>query len=411
MKRITDYFKDPVEALLNPAMVAYVEDSPHKEIKDGRSAMVLSTVTDRSTLDVTDLLPYVEVNTAIRISHIDGAIPPWVKTLVEYQVVPGTMVGDAIRTRIMGHVTRVGYVILRMTVDQLCALYKQADDDDIGWARGHFDDVTEAKFTPTERYEILTKNGAYARAMPPEEVENIGWYLICFPFILVDSKLIGPIAETHVVLYRDGRVVNFPTGEGDAILRASGGEMEEVEEPGAAGLAMWNEWINYPAASVRTARDRKEMRIAATGLTGVTILPALFAFSMANFRNIYTRSVDPAKERRPRHVQRELVRRDQVPTERYHVLEIGPIGTRRANRVLLSERLNSMPLHMARGHYAYYGNSPEHPYGRGLLFGKYEGKFWIESHMRGSKNNGIVVKDYIETEERVKAVKELTRDN
>jgi len=49
-----------------------------------------------------------------------------------------------------------------------------------------------------------------------------------------------------------------------------------------------------------------------------------------------------------------------------------------------------MPLHKCRGGYAKYG--PE--FGKGLLFGKYSGRFFHPPHMRGKAKNGITHKDY-----------------
>ena len=48
-----------------------------------------------------------------------------------------------------------------------------------------------------------------------------------------------------------------------------------------------------------------------------------------------------------------------------------------------------MPLHGVRGHYANYGAD-----GRGLLFGKLAGRYWIPPHMRGSAGIGTVEQTY-----------------
>jgi hypothetical protein len=47
------------------------------------------------------------------------------------------------------------------------------------------------------------------------------------------------------------------------------------------------------------------------------------------------------------------------------------------------------PLTSVRGHFARYGVE-----GRGLLFGKYAGKFWIPAHARDA-GEGDGVKDYV----------------
>ena len=49
-----------------------------------------------------------------------------------------------------------------------------------------------------------------------------------------------------------------------------------------------------------------------------------------------------------------------------------------------------MPRHVCRGHFAEYG--PQ--FGKGLLFGRYAGRFFIPPHLRGDEKNGIVEKDY-----------------
>jgi hypothetical protein len=48
-----------------------------------------------------------------------------------------------------------------------------------------------------------------------------------------------------------------------------------------------------------------------------------------------------------------------------------------------------MPLHGVRGHYANYGVD-----GRGLLFGKLAGRYWIPPHVRGSREVGTVEQTY-----------------
>lgn len=49
-----------------------------------------------------------------------------------------------------------------------------------------------------------------------------------------------------------------------------------------------------------------------------------------------------------------------------------------------------VPIHGVIGHYNTYGSN-----GRGLLFGKYAGRFWIPPHVRGSKEVGEVQQRYV----------------
>ncbi len=49
-----------------------------------------------------------------------------------------------------------------------------------------------------------------------------------------------------------------------------------------------------------------------------------------------------------------------------------------------------MPFHGVRGHFSEYGVN-----GKGLLFGKLAGRFWIPPHVRGSKTEGEVLQEYV----------------
>lgn len=72
---------------------------------------------------------------------------------------------------------------------------------------------------------------------------------------------------------------------------------------------------------------------------------------------------------------------------RYHVLVMRRPGAKPSEP---GEEIGVMPRHVCRGHFAEYG--PE--FGKGLLFGKHAGRFYVPPHLRGDKKNGIVEKDY-----------------
>lgn len=73
---------------------------------------------------------------------------------------------------------------------------------------------------------------------------------------------------------------------------------------------------------------------------------------------------------------------------KYHVLVVRPPSAKSSSGP--AQEIGVMPRHVCRGHFAEYGPK----YGRGLLFGKYEGRFFIPPHMKGSANRGVVEKDY-----------------
>jgi hypothetical protein len=90
----------------------------------------------------------------------------------------------------------------------------------------------------------------------------------------------------------------------------------------------------------------------------------------------------------PEQVRRAAKRFGEVPGGyRYHVLVVRPPGARSSTP---GQEIGTMPRHVCRGHFAEYG--PQ--FGKGLLFGKHAGRFFIPPHLRGDEKNGIVEKDY-----------------
>lgn len=103
-----------------------------------------------------------------------------------------------------------------------------------------------------------------------------------------------------------------------------------------------------------------------------------------NFLNAV--NVDTAEPARPRAVRRRIERTGvDVST-----IVVRPPGKRRARgphaRPLEASESVLSPV---RGHWSHYGPR----YNRGLLFGKYEGKFWIAGHVRGAGDDEAV-RDY-----------------
>lgn len=111
-------------------------------------------------------------------------------------------------------------------------------------------------------------------------------------------------------------------------------------------------------------------------MAGCTFLAAM------NFLNCKNVEVSEPKRRRP--VRRRLDRlgvRVQTPTVR-------PLGRRSGGA---SGNDPAVPLHSVRGHFAEYGPK----YGKGKLFGRLEGRYWIPAHARGSADEGEIRKDYV----------------
>jgi hypothetical protein len=98
-------------------------------------------------------------------------------------------------------------------------------------------------------------------------------------------------------------------------------------------------------------------------------------------------SLDP-RDNDPKQVARAIKRHgDNAGKYRYHVLVVRPPGARSDSP---AQEVGTMPRHVCRGHFSEYG--PE--FGKGLLFGKYAGRFYIPPHLKGKIENGEVAKDY-----------------
>jgi len=107
-----------------------------------------------------------------------------------------------------------------------------------------------------------------------------------------------------------------------------------------------------------------------------TTLVILSTLNFMNCRNVEL--VEPIRER----AERRRIERTGV---RVSVMNVYPAGKSSASRGEKGEPIG-VPLSSVRGHFARYGDK----YGRGKLFGKYEGRFWIPQYARGSAEFGEI---------------------
>ena len=78
----------------------------------------------------------------------------------------------------------------------------------------------------------------------------------------------------------------------------------------------------------------------------------------------------------------------EVPVEKYHILEIAiPKSKRNTNYEYESSEETTMPLHFCRGHFKTF--TAEKP-----LLGRAVGTYWWQPSIRGSRENGVIEKDY-----------------
>lgn len=107
------------------------------------------------------------------------------------------------------------------------------------------------------------------------------------------------------------------------------------------------------------------------------------AITFLNCRNV---EVLPPSRPKP---ERKRIDRYGVRVSEIHVMPAGA-WRRRDGRPQPVRLGSSTPYGTVRGHVAKYGPA----YGRKLLFGKYEGEFWIPQHARGSAEAGVVKHEY-----------------
>lgn len=110
-------------------------------------------------------------------------------------------------------------------------------------------------------------------------------------------------------------------------------------------------------------------------------MPLALTFSFMNCKNVVV------QDNQPRPLSQREIKAKQRPWVTYKTLDINPM-----RRVLRTEGASEetglkRAMHICRGHFANY--SEEKP-----LFGRLAGRFWIPSHIRGSIENGTVLKDY-----------------
>lgn len=92
----------------------------------------------------------------------------------------------------------------------------------------------------------------------------------------------------------------------------------------------------------------------------------------------------------PVQVRRAVKRHGGKPDDyKYHTLIVRPPGAR-PDSPGEDIGVGDTPRHLCRGHFSEYGPA----FGKGLLFGKYSGRFYIPPHLKGDKKNGTVEKDY-----------------
>lgn len=133
-------------------------------------------------------------------------------------------------------------------------------------------------------------------------------------------------------------------------------------------------WIAAPGVTADQLSATREMSAS-------LVYPALLAMSLLNCKNVDVSEVDA-----PRSLRR-TAKRNNAPVSKYYVLNVDVLRREVTSHAKATGNSIAKSLHICRGHFATY--TDDHP-----LFGKYTGRFWKPSHVRGSVQSGVVVKDY-----------------
>lgn|SRR3989338_7497069 len=132
------------------------------------------------------------------------------------------------------------------------------------------------------------------------------------------------------------------------------------------------------------SRDQND-KDAWVGFTHHFLLhPICLALSFMHCQNVRVREeIPPAK------LSKSYQKKRGRPLLRYHILQIDHMKQVLEREGGASTGGLKKALHICRGHFATYGKE-----GKGLLFGKLSGRYWIPMHARGNADCGIVAKDY-----------------
>lgn len=114
------------------------------------------------------------------------------------------------------------------------------------------------------------------------------------------------------------------------------------------------------------------------------LYPTLLALSFMHCRNVKV-----VEETPPSKLSKKHEKKTGRPLLRYRVLQIDHMKEVLEKEGGASKTGLKRALHICRGHFAHYGQE-----GKGLLFGKYAGTVWVPMHTRGTKEKGVVIKDY-----------------
>lgn len=214
------------------------------------------------------------------------------------------------------------------------------------------------KFPMWEREAYFIWSAIKQKLFPMNQEEDIRWIIFSYLYTeLRNKETHGPLACFLYFINKSGGVIS---------LKNEGGYI----------CVLFGRYREKNLKAINMGFDKLIERGLATNF-----FPAYLAVSFMHCKNVTTEEIIPpeklSKKFRKKH-GRELIR--------YHILKIEPM--RKILKTAGKSDKLGIPkaLHICRGHFKDYRQSG--------LFGKIPGIFWWESHIRGQKEEGIILKDY-----------------
>lgn len=135
--------------------------------------------------------------------------------------------------------------------------------------------------------------------------------------------------------------------------------------------------VKYGSSFVRTVPDDAKKKLISL------ICPSLLALSFMHCKK-QTKLIEHIP---PEKVQKKRERSKKPPLTKYYTLDIEPLKEILRTEGRVHEVGLAKALHICRGHFKDYSQ------GKGL-FGKYQGLYWWDNHIRGNEEAGKIIKDY-----------------
>jgi len=137
-------------------------------------------------------------------------------------------------------------------------------------------------------------------------------------------------------------------------------------------------------AEEATKKLKNEMNIIRLFL----IIPPVLAISFLHCKNVELVEQTHLFHKDSRESASRLKKKSKLAKVRYHMLTVDPVKKVLSGEGKIQDVGMQKALHICRGHFKDYR---EHG-----LFGKYKGIYWWDQSLRGSKERGVMIKDYKE---------------